>query len=137
MFFKWINYNSKKLIKSFYCAGKGLAYLFRTEQNFRLEILGMFLVIFGMFYFNASWTKITFVGFLFLLILSFEIINTVFEEITDFFIEERKRKAAKNAYDADLTQDELIGHIKDLAAALVLFTCMISLLIAIAIFLKI
>lgn len=97
----------------------------------------MFFVIFGMFYFGVSWTKITFVSLLFLLILSFEIINTVFEEITDFFIEERKRRLLKNTYDADMMQDKLIGHIKDLAAALVLFACMISLLIAIAIFLKI
>lgn len=129
--------NSKKLIKSFYYAWKGLAYLFKTEQNFRIEVFGMFFVIFGMFYFGVSWTKITFVSFLFLLILSFEIINTVFEEITDFFVEERKRRLLKNTYDSDIMQDELIGHIKDLAAALVLFACIISLLIGIAIFLKI
>lgn len=129
--------NSKKLIKSFYYAGKGLVYLFKTEQNFRIEVFGMFFVVFGMFWFGASWTKITFVSFLFLLILSFEIINTVFEEITDFFIEERKIKLLKKTYDADMMQDELIGHIKDLAAALVLFACIISALIAIAILLKI
>ncbi len=130
-------FDSKKLIKSFYYAWKGLFYLFKTEQNFRIEVFGMFFVIFGMFYFGASWTKITFVSLLFLLILSFEIINTVFEEITDFFIEERKKRLLKNTYNADVMQDELIGHIKDLAAALVLFACIISLLIAIAIFLKI
>ncbi|MBU3924366.1 diacylglycerol kinase family protein [Patescibacteria group bacterium] len=129
--------DQKKLVKSFYYALKGLVYLFKTEQNFRIEVFGMFFVIFGMFYFGVSWTKITFVSLLFLLILSFEIINTVFEEITDFFIEERKRRLLKNTYDADMMQDKLIGHIKDLAAALVLFACMISLLIAIAIFLKI
>lgn len=130
-------FDRKKLIKSFYYAFKGLFYLFKTEQNFRIEVFGMFFVIFGMFYFGASWMKITFVSLLFLLILSFEIINTVFEEITDFFIEERKRRLLKNTYDADAMQDELIGRIKDLAAALVLFACIISLLIAIAIFLKI
>lgn len=129
--------DQKKLVKSFYYAWKGLSYLFKTEQNFRIEIFGMFFVIFGMFWFGASWTKITFVSFLFLLILSFEIINTVFEEITDFFIEERKRRLIKKTYNVDIMQDELIGHIKDLAAALVLFACTISLLIAIAIFLKI
>jgi diacylglycerol kinase len=130
-------FNSRKLVKSFYYAIKGLVYLFKTEQNFRIEVFGMLLVIIGMLYFDVSWMKITFVSFLFLLILSFEIINTVFEDITDFFIEERKKRLTKNTYDADIMQDELIGHIKDLAAALVLFACMISLLIAIAIFLKI
>jgi len=129
--------NSKKLVKSFYYAWQGLSYLFKTEQNFRIEVFGMFFVVFGMFWFGVSWTKITFVSFLFLLILSFEIINTVFEEITDFFVEERKRRLLKKTYNADIMQDELIGHIKDMAAALVLFTCIISLLIAIAIFLKI
>lgn len=130
-------FDQKKLIKSFYYAGKGLVYLFKTEQNFRIEIFGMFSVVSAMFYFGVSWTKITFVSFLFLLILSFEIINTVFEDITDFFIEERKRRILKNTYNCDAMQDELIGHIKDLAAALVLFACIISLLITIAIFLKI
>lgn len=130
-------FDQKKLVKSFYYAWNGLVYLLKTEQNFRIEVLGMFFVVFGMFYFDVSWTKITFVSFLFLLILSFEIINTVFEEIADFFIEERKKRLLKNTYDADAMQEELIWHIKDLAAALVLFACMISLLIAIAIFLKI
>lgn len=130
-------FDSRKLIKSFYYAIKGLVYLFKTEQNFRLEVLGMLSVILLMFYFTVSWTKIIFVSFLFLLILSFEIINTVFEDITDFFVEERKKRLSKNTYDADIMQDKLIGHIKDLAAALVLFACIISLLIAIAIFLKV
>lgn len=130
-------FDSRKLIKSFYYAIKGLVYLFKTEQNFRIEVFGMLFVVFGMLWFGVSWMKITFVSFLFLLILSFEIINTVFEDITNFFIEERKRRITKNTYDADIMQDELIGHIKDLAAALVLFACIISLLIAIAIFLKI
>lgn len=130
-------FDQKKLARSFYYAFKGLFYLFKTEQNFRIEVFGMFFVIFGMFYFGVSWMKITFVSLLFLLILSFEIINTVFEEITNFFIQERKRRFLKNTCDADTMQDELIGHIKDLAAALVLFACTISLLIALAIFFKV
>lgn len=129
--------DQKKLLKSFYYAGKGLVYLFKTEQNFRIEVFGMISAITAMLLLGVSWTKITFVSFLFLLILSFEIINTVFEDITDFFIEERKRRLLKNTYDCDVMQDELIGHIKDLAAALVFFACIISLLIGIAILLKI
>jgi diacylglycerol kinase (ATP) len=130
-------FNLKKLIKSFYYAGKGLTYLFQSEQNFRIEVFGMFSVVFGMLYFSVSWVKVIFVSFLFLLILSFEIINTVFEEITDFFVEERRRRLIKKAYDAEIMQDELIGHIKDMAAALVLFASVISVLIGIAIFLKV
>lgn len=129
--------NLKKLIKSFYYAGKGLAYLFKSEQNFRIEVFGMFSVVLSLLYFQVSWTKVIFVSFLFLIILSFEIINTVFEEITDFFVEERRRRIMKKPYDVDIMQDELIGHIKDMAAALVLFSCIISLIIGIAIFLKV
>lgn len=128
--------NLKKLVKSFYYAGNGLIYLFRAEQNFRIEVFGTFSVIFAMLYFGISWAKVVFVSFLFLLILSFEIINTVFEEITDYFVEERRRKIMKKVYDADLMQDELIGRIKDMAAALVLFSSIAALVIAIAIFLK-
>lgn len=130
--------NLKKLVKSFYYAGKGLAYLFNAEQNFRIEVFGSFSVLFALFYFNVGWIKIFFIGILFMLILSFEIINTIFEEITDYFVEERvRRESAEKAYQIDLVQDELIGRIKDMAAALVLLASVFSVLIAIAILLAI
>lgn len=37
-----------------------------------------------MFYYNVSWIKIILVSFLLLLALVLEIINTIFEEMTDF-----------------------------------------------------
>ncbi len=129
--------NPKKLVKSFYCAGRGLVNIIKTEQNFRIEIFGMIFIVFWMFYFNISWIKIVFIGILFLLILSFEIINTIFEEITDFLAKERPKNLFVTEKGADLQQNSHIGYIKDLAAALVLFVCIISIFLAIAILLKI
>lgn len=127
----------KRLAKSFYYAGRGLAYILKTEQNFRLQFFGAIFVIFWMFYYDFIWIKIVFISFLFLLILSLEIINTIFEEITDFLAVERRKNPLKGADNPDFAENNLIGHVKNLSAALVLFACIISLFLAIAIFLKI
>lgn len=133
--------NLKKFTRSFYYAGRGLAHLLETEQNFRLEIIGIIAVTFLLFFYEVSWIKIIFISFLFLIILLIEIINTIFERITDFLTEVNHLSCADEAQISHKNvchdEREILRNIKDLGAAAVLVIGVISTLITIAIFFKI
>jgi len=74
-----INY----LIKSFYYALRGIAYAWKTEQNFRTEIYIALLVIFLMFYFPLRLIEQVLLGLLIVWVLTLEIVNTVLERMMD------------------------------------------------------
>ena len=126
-----------RLMKSFRYAWQGLVYIFETEQNFRLELIGSVAITLLMFYYNISWIKIILVGFLLLFILSLEIINTIFEEVTDFLHDTRCLAASGQLKECEIKHNEIIKHVKDLAAAVVLLAGFFSAVLAIAIFLKV
>jgi len=130
-------FDFKKLIKSFYYAGRGLFYIFKKEQNFRLEIFGSIAILVSMFYYEASWIKIILAGFLFLLILVLEIINTVFEEITDFLAQNHRLGDCSDITMTGAVRDIKIRNAKDLAAGGVLLVGTVSLLLLLAILFKI
>lgn len=129
----------KKLIKSFQYAIEGLVFAVKNEQNFRLEILGTVAMILGMFYYDIGWIKIIFASILLFAILLLEILNTIFEELTDFLTDEPRaahkaldsKEKSRNAYNGR------IKTIKDLAAGMVLLAGIFFGFLAIAIFLKI
>lgn len=127
----------KKFIKSFYYAGRGLFYVFKNEQNFRLEIFGTVAILILMFYYEISWIKIVLAGFLFLLILVLEIINTVFEEITDFLAQNHRFGDHSDLTMTSAIRDNKIRNAKDLAAGGVLIVGTVSLLLLLAILFKI
>lgn len=127
----------KKLAKSFYFAGRGLYFILKSEQNFRLEVFGVIAVLVLMFYFNISWIKIILVSFLLLLLLILEIINTIFEEITDFLSRNHRLGDYSDPMSVNAIKDNKIKNVKDLAAAAVFLAGIFSLFIAIVIFLKI
>ncbi len=131
--------NLKKLIKSFQYAGEGLIFVIKNEQNFRIEILGTVAILFGMFYFNVGWSKIVLVSFLLFAIMILEIINTLFEELTDFLTEEpcvghKKLKSKEKIHNFFNLR---IKNIKDLAAGMVLLGAIFFAFLALAIFFKV
>ncbi|MBU3965514.1 diacylglycerol kinase [Patescibacteria group bacterium] len=127
----------EKFFKSFHHAGRGLFYALKNEQNFRLEVFGVIAILILMFYYNVSWIKIILVSFLLLLALVLEIINTIFEEMTDFLSKNHRLGDYSDLISVSAIKDNKIKNVKDLAAAAVFLAGIFSLFIAIVIFLKI
>lgn len=132
-------FNLKKLVKSFQYAGEGLVFVIKNEQNFRLEIIASVAILFGMYYFAIDWMKIILVSFGLFAILILEILNTIFEELTDFLVEE-----PCNAHKALISKEKIctgfnyrIKIIKDLAAGMVLLAGVFFIFASIAILWKI
>lgn len=133
--------NLKKFTKSFYYAGRGLTHLWETEQNFRMEVVGIVVFSVLLFFFEVGWIKIILISFLFLIILLIEIVNTIFERITDFLTEINHLACANVAQTSQKKvchdEREILRNVKDLGAAAVLVIGAMSFLITLAIFFKI
>ena len=108
-----------RFLKSFADAGKGLAHVFKSEQNFRIQVVVGALVLVASFLFPLLiWERIL-VILLVLLVLLIEILNTVFEYFSDLL------KPRLNHY---------IGVIKDVMAGAVLLTSFVALVVGVMIF---
>lgn len=109
----------KKLVKSFKFAYRGFVYVFKNEQNFRIQLVVSIIVVLLMIFFQLpSWKVIT----LFIVIgaiLILEIMNTIFEKISDML------QPRIHHY---------VAIIKDLMAAAVLLTSLGAIVIGIIIF---
>jgi len=109
----------KKLIRSFVYAKNGLVYVFKNEQNFRLQLIIGCLVIFAMLILHVEiWQAIVLI-LLIILVLVLELINTIFEKIVDIL------KPRIHFY---------VEIIKDIMAAAVLLASIGAILIAALIF---
>lgn len=75
--------NFKKLIKSFYFAGKGLSYVFKNEQNFRVQLSVGIMVLLLILLFNVTVAEAIILILLITLVLVLEVINTIFEKMVD------------------------------------------------------
>ena len=111
-------FSIKKLKNSFKYALKGLFYLFKTEQSFRVQVLIGIIIIILFFFFKISIEFKIFLLLCIFLVLSAETINTVIERILDV-IEPR--------------YDVKIGYIKDMMAFYVLLVCIVVIVIALMI----
>lgn len=108
-----------RFLKSFVDAGKGLAYVFKSEQNFRVQVIVGTLVLIASFLFPLFiWERILII-LLVLLVLLIEILNTVFEYFSDLL------KPRLNHY---------IGIIKDVMAGAVLLTSVVAMVVGAMIF---
>ncbi len=88
-------------------AGRGLAYVFKGEQNFRLQTVGALLVVTCLVAFPLStWERILLL-ILVIMVLTMELVNTALERFTDLL------KPRLNYY---------VGTIKDIMAGAVLIT---------------
>lgn len=73
----------KRLQRSFKFALKGIATVYKKEQNFRLQLLIAVVVVFSGIYFHLrSWEWIIII-LLILFVLILEMLNTVFERLVD------------------------------------------------------
>lgn len=100
-------FSPRRLIQSFKDAFSGLAQVFRTEQNFRLQIAGAVLVLTALVYFPVrKWETIAML-LLIVMVLTMEILNTALERFTDLL------KPRLHHY---------VGAIKDIMAAAVFMT---------------
>lgn len=115
-----INQTFKRLRMSFYYAGNGIRYVYKTQQNMRIHLtIGLIAVILG-FVFQISvpeWLALAIViGF----VLILEVINTAVETLVDLYTNE---------------YNELAKISKDTAAAAVLLMAMVSIVVGVIIFL--
>lgn len=111
-------FSLKRLIKSFGDALRGVREVFKSEQNFRLQVLIAIFVILALIYFPLrSWERIILV-LLIMAVLAMELLNSAFERLSDLL------KPRLNHY---------IGAVKDIMAAAVLLTSVGALVIGIII----
>lgn len=104
---------------SFGFAFNGLKEVWK-ERNFKLHLVSVILVNLAGFYFNISINEWLVIWLLIGIVLSLEIINTAIEKLVDL---------VSPSYNTEA------GKIKDLAAAAVLVSSIVALVVAIIIFL--
>lgn len=113
-------FSLRKRLKSFVFAFAGLKILQKEEHNFRIHLVAAILVVAAGFILKISsyeWIAIVLaIGFVFVV----EILNTAIENITDF-----------------ISPDEhpSIKRIKDMAAAAVLISAIVAVIIGLIVFL--
>lgn len=109
-----------KFFKGFYYAWKGLEYTFRTQLNFRVQLLAALLVSALSYCLNISTTEWLWILSAFGLVLLAELANTAIETFVDLISPDFNAKA---------------GIVKDISAAFVLIACVVALFIGILILL--
>ncbi len=69
--------------KSFGYAVRGMAYVFKTERNFRVHVGVGFVIVLLMVYYHVTVPQAVFLTYAIGSVLILEIINTVMERVTD------------------------------------------------------
>ena len=98
--------SKKPFYFSLYVAIKGLMYLILKERNIKLHLLVAILFLGTSYYWNRSLEELIIIAFGFSVVITIEMVNTVFEEVVNFISPDYHKKA---------------GLIKDMAAGTVLF----------------
>ena len=110
-----------KVLISFKYASRGIAYVFKTQRNFRIQLTILLLAGIIGFLMNISSNHWIMLFIISSLVLTLEIINTAIENIIDMFTDEYNEKAEKA---------------KDAAAGAVLVASIFSVVIGSIIFLS-
>ncbi len=111
--------NLKRLLQSFKDAFRGVAYVFKHEQNFRIQlVLGVFVTIFAI-WLKISRAELVLVFLLIFLVIGLELLNSAVEKFADVL---KPRLSFQ------------IEVIKDIMAAVVLLASLGAFLIGIIIF---
>jgi undecaprenol kinase/diacylglycerol kinase (ATP) len=108
-----------RFFKSFGYAFAGLIYAFKTQLNFKIHCLAAILVIVLGFYIKLSVAEWLWIACAITLVLVVELLNTAIEVLVDLVSPQQNQKA---------------GAIKDIAAAAVLISALLSLIVALLIF---
>ena len=109
----------KKLLNSFKFAGEGLVAIFKSEQNFRIEVVGFGVVVILMFVLPLTILERIALGMVGMNVLIMEIMNTVLEYLLDM---NSKRKSKK------------VKFLKDAMAGAVLLSAILAIVVGIVIF---
>ncbi|MFA6475063.1 MAG: diacylglycerol kinase [Patescibacteria group bacterium] len=109
----------RQLHNSFYYAVQGLQYVWRNEQNFRLQCGIAVLVVLAMVFFRVTLPEAIVLTMMIVCVLVLEVINTIFEKLVDIL------KPRMHTY---------VGIIKDMMAATVLLASVGAALIAAMVF---
>jgi undecaprenol kinase len=112
-------FSVKRFLRSLKCASRGLVSVYKTEQNFRFQILISIVVLIAMLGFGVTRKEAVLLILMIAFVLVMEIINSVFEKISDMM------KPRIHVY-AKL--------IKDIMSGAVLITALVSLAIGLIIF---
>jgi len=104
----------KKRILSFKYAFKGLFYTISTQTNMQIHLIAAVLVVIAGFFFKVNTTEWLILILTIIYVISAEFINTAIEEIVNFI--------SPNFH-------PLAGRIKDIAAAVVLFSAIFALIV--------
>jgi diacylglycerol kinase (ATP) len=107
--------NIKKLGKSFKFAGEGIWHLLKTEQNFRVEVIGALIVGGLIVYVKPTTVEIAILSMTTGSVLVMEIMNTVLEKLLDI-LTKRKSKNFK--------------ILKDIMASAVLLNAIVAIIVA-------
>lgn len=112
-------FSLKRLQASFRYARQGLLYVWRNEQNFRIQTLIAGLVVIGMLVFRVTLGEAIILTMMIIFVLVLEVVNTIFEKLVDIL------KPRMHTY---------VGVIKDMMAATVLLAAVGSVAIALMVF---
>jgi diacylglycerol kinase len=107
------------LLKSFKYAGRGAAYVFYHEQNFRLQLLAGIVTVAAMFFFGLRRSEMVVILLLIFLVLILELVNSALEKFIDLI-------KPRLSFQAEV--------IKDIMAAMVMLASFAALLIGLIIF---
>ena len=108
-----------RLIKSFGYAIKGIVLLLTTEKNFMIHAIAAIAVIIAGFCFNVNPSEWCILFICIAMVFTAEGFNTAIEKLTDIVSPDQNEKA---------------GVIKDMAAGAVLIAAVITVIIALIIF---
>ncbi len=109
-----------KFVRGFYYAWKGLDYAFRTQVNFRFQLIAVMLVTLLSCYLGLSTEEWLWIISAVTMVLIAELANTAIETLVDMISSEFNPKA---------------GIVKDISAAAVLISSILALIIGILILL--
>ncbi len=109
------------ILESFKNAARGVTWILQNERNFQIEIGGLFINIFLIFYLNLTSQEAAIILLTSFAVLSLEMLNTSVEKICDFI---------------QPKTDVRIKLIKDVAAGSVLVMTIAALIIALIIYPK-
>ncbi len=109
----------KQMFKSIGYAGRGLFYVLKHEQNFRIECASAIAILVVSFYFGISRAEFIIVLLLIVLVLMLELLNSALEKFVDLL---KPRLHTQ------------VGVLKDIMAAMVLIASVGAAIIGIIIF---
>ncbi len=109
----------KQFFTSLKNAKRGLVFVYKNEQNFRIQIFVSIFVLISLFIFSVKRTEVVVILLLITLVLILEILNSAVEKFTDI-VKPRLHEQVK--------------IVKDILASMVLFSAVSSGIIGLIIF---